>query len=308
MRKFLIGCAALALIGPAVAADNFPVKDANGTTITKRAKDVGSGVQADLNGILNTSNTQIDPATNGAVDGLETLAGTTNTALGAPGATTCATDTGSCDLNAKLSRIAERLTTLDAKLATIDASLNDIETASEDPTIPAVKIDPTTPGTTDAISLARLGANAVSVGNGTSGTGVQRVTLASDGTGVVAATQSGAWNTNLSTATTRIVSAAASTNLTAISSSACVITRFTGYNAAASARYLKIYNIASGSVTVGTSTIQQTFYLPATTAFSIDVNRSYSTACSFALTTGSADADTGALTAADVLALNVESR
>jgi hypothetical protein len=37
---------------------------------------------------------------------------TTNTNLGAPGAPPCATDTGSCDINAKLSRLAENLTTL----------------------------------------------------------------------------------------------------------------------------------------------------------------------------------------------------
>jgi hypothetical protein len=41
---------------------------------------------------------------------LDTSVGTTNTDLGAVGSSTCATDTGSCNLNAKLSRIAERLT------------------------------------------------------------------------------------------------------------------------------------------------------------------------------------------------------
>ncbi len=43
---------------------------------------------------------------------LDATVTTTNADLGAPGATTCATDTGSCNLNAKLSRIAERLTSL----------------------------------------------------------------------------------------------------------------------------------------------------------------------------------------------------
>lgn len=37
---------------------------------------------------------------------------TTNTNLGAPGDTTCATDTGSCALNAKISRLTERVSTL----------------------------------------------------------------------------------------------------------------------------------------------------------------------------------------------------
>lgn len=41
-----------------------------------------------------------------------TAANTTNTNLGAPGATVCATDTGSCSLNALLQRLAQRITTL----------------------------------------------------------------------------------------------------------------------------------------------------------------------------------------------------
>jgi hypothetical protein len=48
----------------------------------------------------------------------------------------------------------------------------------------SVKVDQTTPGTTDAFSLARLGANAVAVGNGVSSTGALRVALASDNTAI----------------------------------------------------------------------------------------------------------------------------
>lgn len=43
---------------------------------------------------------------------LDTSVGTTNTNLGAPGATACATDTGSCSLNALLQRLAQRLTSI----------------------------------------------------------------------------------------------------------------------------------------------------------------------------------------------------
>lgn len=43
-----------------------------------------------------------------------------------------------------------------------------------------VGIDQTTPGTTNAVSIAQLGANAVAVGTGISSTGTQRVTLATD--------------------------------------------------------------------------------------------------------------------------------
>jgi hypothetical protein len=47
-----------------------------------------------------------------------TAANTTNTDLGPPGATACATDTGSCSLNALAQRIAQRLTSVITALGT----------------------------------------------------------------------------------------------------------------------------------------------------------------------------------------------
>lgn len=47
---------------------------------------------------------------------LDATVGTTNTDIGPPGATACATDTGSCSLNALLQRLAQRLTTTIASL------------------------------------------------------------------------------------------------------------------------------------------------------------------------------------------------
>lgn len=106
------------------------------------------------------------------------------------------------------------------------------------------------------------------------------------------------------TGTSRIVSAAASTNGTSALASNGTVTRVIGYNAAATARYLKFYNKASAP-TVGTDTPALTVYLPASAAFAIDIDHYFSTGIAYALTTGSADADTGALTAGDVLGLNV---
>lgn len=111
------------------------------------------------------------------------------------------------------------------------------------------------------------------------------------------------------TTTSRIVSAAASTNATSAKGSAGVLFAVKGFNAAATARYLKFYNKATAP-TVGTDTPVLTIYLPASTAFALDwpLGRYFATGIAYALTTGGADADTGALTAADVLALNVEYR
>lgn len=52
--------------------------------------------------------------------------------------------------------------------------------------IGTIKVDQTTPGTTNAVSIAQLGANTVSTGNGGTGTGVLRVAQVSDGTGRLA--------------------------------------------------------------------------------------------------------------------------
>lgn len=102
----------------------------------------------------------------------------------------------------------------------------------------------------------------------------------------------------------RIVSAAASTNATSAKASPGRVARVLGHNVAAAARYLKFYDKASAP-TVGTDTPVLTIYLPASTSFSLPIEFDFGTGIAYALTTGSADADTGALTAGDVLALNV---
>lgn len=98
---------------------------------------------------------------------LDASVGTTNTDLGAPGATACATDTGSCSLNALAQRLAQRLTTINTTLGT--------------PFQAGGSIGNTSFGATQA-TAANL--NATVVGTGTF---------------AVQAAQSGAWNiTNIS--------------------------------------------------------------------------------------------------------------
>lgn len=108
------------------------------------------------------------------------------------------------------------------------------------------------------------------------------------------------------TSVSRIVSAAATTNATSAKASAGVLVQLIGYNAAAAIRYVKFYDKASAP-TVGTDTPLLTFAIPATTAFVLEFHYGirFATGIAYALTTGSADADTGALTAGDVLGLNV---
>jgi len=108
--------------------------------------------------------------------------------------------------------------------------------------------------------------------------------------------------------TSRIVSAAASTNATNAKASAGRIYSIQLYNAATTIRYLKLYNKASAP-TVGSDAPVKTIPLPPSTGMILDwgnIGYSFSTGISYALTTGSADADTGALTSGDVLGLGID--
>lgn len=109
------------------------------------------------------------------------------------------------------------------------------------------------------------------------------------------------------TSTSRIVSAAADTNATSAKATPGTLYSVKGYNAAAAARYLKFYDKASAP-TVGTDTPVLTIYLPATTAFVLDwpAGRYFATGIAYGMVTGSADNSAAALTAGDVLGLNVE--
>lgn len=106
-------------------------------------------------------------------------------------------------------------------------------------------------------------------------------------------------------ATSRIASAAATTNATSAKASAGDLWTVHGYNAAASVRYLKFYNKASAP-TVGTDVPTITLAIGPSQAFRFDLGGHYfSTGIAYALTTGSADADTGALTLADIVGLTI---
>lgn len=103
---------------------------------------------------------------------------------------------------------------------------------------------------------------------------------------------------------TRLISAAGSVNATLVKASAGTVVRVIGYNAKASAVYLKLYNKATAP-TVGTDTPAMTIYLPASGAFSIPVDCFFWTGIGFGLTTDNADNGTTALSSGDILGLNI---
>lgn len=106
-------------------------------------------------------------------------------------------------------------------------------------------------------------------------------------------------------AVARLLSAAASTNSTNVKASAGDVFRISGYNNNAAARFLKLYNKATAP-TVGTDTPVATYRLPPTAQFDIELHSLYfSLGIGYGITTAAADADTGALTAGDIVAMNL---
>ena len=105
--------------------------------------------------------------------------------------------------------------------------------------------------------------------------------------------------------TTARLIAAASTNATSVKASAGTLGFIYAVNMNAALRYLKLYNKAS-SPTVGSDTPVATLPIPASTTgagFMLQIpgnGASFTTGIALALTTGIADADTGAVSANDV--------
>lgn len=169
-----------------------------------------------------------------------------------------------------------------------------------------VGIDQTAPGATNKVSIGTDGTVAINAALPAGGNAIGKLT-ANSGV-IIGAVENNATATAGGIAnTSRIVSAAATTNATSAKASAGRVYAIHGYNAAATLRYLKLFNKASAP-TVGTDVPVKTIVLPPSTAFALDFPLGYSFAAgiAYALTTGSADNDTGALTSGDVLGLNVD--
>lgn len=123
-------------------------------------------VQCDVNGQVKTTGAGGGGGDASAANQTSqiTQATTTNTDLGPPGATACATDTGSCSLNALLQRVAQRITSLITALGSpfqAGGSIGNTTFASTQGTSPWVVAAPTEPcagsrtfvnGTTAAIT------------------------------------------------------------------------------------------------------------------------------------------------------------
>lgn len=112
----------------------------------------------------------------------------------------------------------------------------------------------------------------------------------------------------MSYVTSTLLSAAADTNATSVKGSAGRVFRVSGYNAAAAARYLKFYDKATAP-TVGTDTPVRVIALAPTAAFSHSFEGGglpFTLGIGYGMVTGAANNSTAALTAADVVGLNID--
>lgn len=180
-----------------------------------------------------------------------------------------------------------------------------------------------TDGKIGELQLTAKGSLLVTIADGTNGSNVTTVSSsASDAISnafsrLWAYTNGFLWNGSTwdkegkAISTARLLSAAGTTNATSVKASAGNVFKIVGVQVNAAARYLKLYNKASAP-TVGTDTPIWTFYLPPTAVggglFNLDFGAQplyFSTGIAYALTTAAADADTGALTAGDVITMNM---
>jgi hypothetical protein len=105
--------------------------------------------------------------------------------------------------------------------------------------------------------------------------------------------------------TSRIASAAASLNPTVAKASPGTVRQVSGFCARSTPVFLRLYDTA-GTPVPGTTAIRKVIYLPPLSPFVLDMNDRFATGIAYALTTGSADNDTGVLNAGDILSLNVD--
>lgn len=175
-------------------------------------------------------------------------------------------------------------------------------TVASDNTPFPVKIDQTTPGTTNLVALAanqsvnvaQMNGVATTMGNGVAGTGVQRVAIASDNTAFpikIDQTTPGTTNAVVDTPVTSggllIITGSVGATATAIKASAGQLYGYHLFNTTAAVAYVQIFNVAAGSVTLGTTAPTMSIGIPASGGATVNFDKgiAFGTAMSYACTT-----------------------
>lgn len=164
--------------------------------------------------------------------------------------------------------------------------------------IPSVFVQGTVPisgalTANQSVNIAQINGVTPLMGNGVTGTGSQRVTIASDNT---------AFQTQPMTPTASAISSAATTNATSVKASAGTVYAVTASNVGAAAAFLKLYNKASAP-TVGTDVPVLTIPIAASGVVNLTfgaTGQRFTTGIALAITNLVADSDTTAIAAAQV--------
>lgn len=241
------------------------------------------------------------------INGVTPLMGAGTTGTGSPRVTE-ATDS---QLSAGVGATGDAAATvgstgsLTAKLRLITSQLDAIQTAVQ-------TIDNMISGV--GVNISQINGVAPSMGNGVSGTGVPRVTIASDSTGTVAATQSGTWTVQPgNTANTTpwltspvpatsggtsvcYIASAATTNATNCKALAGQIYGYELINTTATLYYLRLYNLSAAPTCSSATGFIRTIPIPAAAtgagvSRSIAVGEAYGTGIGFCLTGGGSSTD-----------------
>jgi hypothetical protein len=157
-----------------------------------------------------------------------------------------------------------------------------------------------------SISIQQLSGNNIDKNTGTAGNGTQRVVIATDQPAFTNDVPVKIQKQTTGGATPYKLNSAASTNATSVKASAGNIYGIQVYNTNASARYLKLYN-KSSAPTVGSDTPVKVITIPGSTTGAgsnitlPNIGVSFGNGIAFAITTGAADSDTGAVAANEII-------
>ncbi len=187
-----------------------------------------------------------------------------------------ASDTASSGQNGRLQRIAQRLTTLLAVFpATIDtnsgnksASTLRVVLATDQPALTnklLVTPDSVALPANQSVNISQMNATTVLMGNGPTGTGSQRVTIANDNTTIPVNEIPSSASTN---ALTRVASTAAETGHV-LKGSAGRLYMLVGYNSKTSAQFIQVHNTTT--VPADTAVPIYSFIAKAQDNFSLDL-------------------------------------
>jgi len=230
-------------------------------------------------------------------------------AVSSVGGTVAVTQSGAWSLSANQSVNVAQLagTTTDTNSGVKSAGTLRVVLATDQPQLTnklLVTPDSVALPANQSVNVSQINGVTPLMGNGVTGTGSQRVTIASDNTAfTVNAAQSGTWtvqpgntanttpwlttSSHTTTGGLTVATGSITATATSIKGSAGQVYVWYFYNPNASVAYVQFFNTASGSVTLGTTSPVYSLGIPATSGANVEYSNgiAHSTAITIAVTT-----------------------